>query len=148
MKNILFVIVALFFSATSYSQILKPVKWSYATKKTGKNEAIIYLKATIDKGWHIYSQKVPEGGPVKTSFSFTPSSSYKKLGATIEPKPITAFEKAFNMKVSYFSNTVIFQQKVNLSRLPAVVKGKIEYMACDDSRCLPPEEVDFSLTIQ
>ena len=148
MKNILFVIVALFFSATSYSQILKPVKWSYATKKTGKNEAIIYLKATIDKGWHIYSQRVPDGGPVQTSFSFTPSSSYKKLGATIEPKPITAFEKAFNMKVSYFSNTVIFQQKVNLSRLPAVVKGKIEYMACDDSRCLPPEEVDFSLTIK
>ncbi|RKD15177.1 sugar transporter [Pelobium manganitolerans] len=148
MKNILFLIVALFFSATSYSQILKPVKWSYATKKTGKNEAIIYLKATIDKGWHIYSQRVPEGGPVKTSFSFTPSSSYKKLGATLEPKPSTAFEKAFNMKVSYFSNTVVFQQKVNLSRLPAVVKGKIEYMACDDSRCLPPEEVDFSLTIK
>jgi DsbC/DsbD-like thiol-disulfide interchange protein len=148
MKNILFMIVALFFSATSYSQILKPVKWSYATKKTGKNEAIIYLKATIDKGWHIYSQKVPEGGPVKTSFSFTPSSSYKKLGATLEPKPITTFEKAFNMKVSYFSNTVIFQQKVNLSRLPATVKGKIEYMACDDSRCLPPEEVDFILTIK
>ena len=141
-------IVALLFSATSYSQILKPVKWSYATKKTAKNEAIIYLKATIDKGWHIYSQRVGEGGPVKTSFSFTPSSSYKKLGATIEPKPITAFEKAFNMKVSYFSNTVIFQQKVNLSRLPAVVKGKIEYMACDNFRCLPPEEVDFSLTIK
>ena len=141
-------IVALLFSATSYSQILKPVKWSYATKKTAKNEAIIYLKATIDKGWHIYSQRVGEGGPVKTSFSFTPSSSYKKLGATMEPKPITAFEKVFDMEVSYFSNTVIFQQKVSLSKLPAVVKGKIEYMVCDNSRCLPPEEVDFSLTIK
>lgn len=148
MKHIHFMIVALLFSATSYSQILKPVKWSYATKKTGKNEATIYFKATMDKGWHIYSQRVPEGGPIKTSFSFIPSSIYKKLGATMEPKPITAFEKAFNMKVSYFLNTVVFQQKVNLSRLPAVVKGKIEYMACDDSRCLPPEEVDFSLTIK
>jgi DsbC/DsbD-like thiol-disulfide interchange protein len=148
MKQILFMIVALFFSATSYSQILKPVKWSYATKKTGKNEAIIYLKATIDKGWHIYSQRLPEGGPIKTSISFIPSPAYKKMGSTIEPNPITAFEKAFNMKVSYFSNTVVFQQKVNLSRLPAVVKGKIEYMACDDSKCLPPEEVDFSLTIK
>ena len=141
-------IVALLFSAASYSQILKPVKWSYATKKTAKNEAIIYLKATIDKGWHIYSQRVGEGGPVKTSFSFTPSSSYKKLGATMEPKPITAFEKVFDMEVSYFSNTVIFQQKVSLSKLPTVVKGKIEYMVCDNSRCLAPEEVGFSLTIK
>ena len=148
MKKILFVMTALLISASSYSQILNPVKWSYATKKTGSNEAIIYLKATIDKGWHIYSQQLADGGPVKTSFSFSPSSAYKKVGATIEPKPITAFEKAFNMKVSYFSNTVIFQQKVNLSRLPAVVKGKIEYMACDNFRCLPPEEVDFSLTIK
>ena len=75
MKKILFVMTALLISASSYSQILNPVKWSYATKKTGSNEAIIYLKATIDKGWHIYSQQLADGGPVKTSFSFSPSSA-------------------------------------------------------------------------
>ena len=148
MKKILFVMTALLISASSYSQILNPVKWSYATKKTGSNEAIIYLKATIDKGWHIYSQQLADGGPVKTSFSFSPSSAYKKVGATIEPKPITAFEKAFNMKVSYFSNSVIFQQKIKLAKTPTVVKGKIEYMACNDKQCLPPEEVAFSLSIK
>lgn len=148
MKKIFFVIAALLLSATSFSQILQPVKWSYATKKTGKNEAVIYLKATIDKGWHIYSQRLSEDGPVKTSFNFSPSSAYKKLGATVEPTPVTTFEKAFNMNVSYFTNTVIFQQKVSIPKVPAVIRGKIEYMACNDQKCLPPEEVDFSVAIK
>lgn len=139
---------ALLISASSYSQILTPVKWSYATKKTGKNEAIIYMKATIDKGWHIYSQHIAVGGPVKTSFTFSPSKMYKLTGSTLEPKPVTSFEKVFNMNVSYFSNTVIFQQKVSFSKAPAMVKGNIEYMVCNDKQCLPPADVNFSIAIK
>lgn len=148
MKKLIFFISALLISASSYSQILTPVKWSYATKKIGENEAIIYMKATIDKGWHIYSQHIAVGGPVKTSFTFSPSKIYKLTGSTLEPKPVTSFEKVFNMNVSYFSNTVIFQQKVSFSEAPAMVKGNIEYMVCNDKQCLPPADVKFSIAIK
>jgi len=66
------------------AQILKPVKWSYAAKKVNSNEAVIFFKAVIDKGWHIYSQNVKDGGPTKTVFTFNKSSEYSVLGKTVE----------------------------------------------------------------
>ncbi|ACU04460.1 MULTISPECIES: protein-disulfide reductase DsbD N-terminal domain-containing protein [Pedobacter] len=148
MKNLILLTVGLLFSLTVSSQILKPVKWSYAAKKTSKTEATLYLKATIDEGWHLYSQNMADGGPVKTSFKFTPSKAYKTVGKTTEPKAIVKFEKSFDMNVSYFEKSVIFQQKVKLTGANAIVKGTLEYMVCDDSQCLPPETVDFSIPVK
>lgn len=148
MKNLILLTVGILFSLSANSQILKPVKWSYAAKKTSKTEATLYLKATIDEGWHIYSQNIADGGPVKTSFTFAPSKVYKPVGKTIEPKPIVKFEKSFDMNVSYFARSVIFQQKVKLTGSTATVKGTLEYMVCDDSQCLPPETVEFSIPVK
>ena len=148
MKNLILLTIGILFSLSASSQILKPVKWSYAAKKTSKTEATLYLKATIDEGWHIYSQNIADGGPVKTSFTFAPSKAYKPVGKTIEPKPIVKFEKSFDMNVSYFAKSVIFQQKVKLTGSTAAVKGTLEYMVCDDSQCLPPETVKFSIPVK
>lgn len=148
MKKFLLVACLAIATISTQAQILTPVKWSYAAKKTGKNEAVIFLKATIDKGWHIYSQTVKDGGPVKTSFTFTPSKSYSKTGTTVEPKPISKFEKVFNMPVSYFENEVIFQQKIKLNAAQATVTGKLEFMVCNDKQCLPPDEKTFSVVVK
>lgn len=148
MKNLLLFAVGLFLSFSASSQILKPVKWSYAAKKTSKTEAIVLIKATIDDGWHLYSQYMADGGPVKTTFAFKPSGAFKLNGKTTEPKPIVKFEKSFDMNVSYFEKSVVFQQKVKLTGANPVVKGTVEYMVCDDSQCLPPETVDFSIAVK
>lgn len=151
MRKLFFATLILLFIgvATSYAQILKPVKWSYAAKKTGKNEAVVFIKATIEDGWHMYSQNIKSGGPVKTTFVFAPSGAYTLVGSTAEPKPITRHEEIFGMDVSYFENEVIFQQKVELNSSGAtVVKGTLEYMVCDDQQCLPPAEVAFSIPIK
>jgi hypothetical protein len=130
------------------AQILTPVRWSYGSKKTGKNEAVVFAKATIDNGWHIYSQTVKDGGPVKTSFTFSKSESYTLIGNTIEPTPITRNEKVFSMDVSYFEKSVIFQQKIKLKANQTIVKGTLEYMTCNDKQCLQPEEIDFSIAVK
>lgn len=148
MKNLFLLVAGLFLSFSASSQILKPVKWSYAAKKTSKTEATLYLKATIDQGWHLYSQNMADGGPVKTTFTFAPAKAYKVNGKTIEPKPVTKFEKTFDMNVSYFANAVVFQQKVKLTGANAVVKGTVEYMVCDDQQCLPPETIEFSIPVK
>lgn len=140
--------VALVISAGAFAQIEAPVKWSYASKRLSNTEAVVFLKATMQKGWHIYSMDVKDGGPIKTSFTFSPSKEYGLIGKTVEPKPVTRYEKAFSMDVSYFENSVVFQQKVHLkSPKASVVKGKLEYMTCNDMKCLPPEDVDFSIPV-
>lgn len=61
---------------------------------------------------------------------------------------MTKFEKTFDMNVSYFEKQVIFQQKVKLNKANTTVKGKIEFMVCNDSKCLPPSDVDFSVQVK
>ncbi|WP_207532352.1 protein-disulfide reductase DsbD N-terminal domain-containing protein [Desertivirga arenae] len=144
----LVVAVLLFLTTFASAQIVNPVKWSYAAKKISKTEAVVLFKATIDNGWHLYSQNIPDGGPVATKFEFSPSKAYTVTGKTSEPKPVTKFEKVFNMNVSYFEKSVVFQQKVKLAANQAVVKGKLEFMVCNDHQCLPPDEVDFSIAVK
>ncbi len=148
MKKFLGVIIALVISKGAFAQIEAPVKWSYAAKKINSTEAVVFLKATMQKGWHIYSLNVEDGGPIKTSFDFTPSKEYSLIGKTSEPKPLSHYDKNFRVNVTYFENTVVFQQKIKLKSAKAsAVKGKLEYETCNDIKCLPPEDLDFSIPL-
>jgi thiol:disulfide interchange protein DsbD len=148
MKKVLLLMVLFMISAGAYAQIEAPVKWSYAAKKLNNNEAIILLRATIQDGWHIYSQNVKDGGPIKTSFTFAPSKDYTLVGKPSEPKPVTKYEEAFKMNVSYFEKTVTFQQKIKLkSNKVTAIKGQLEFMTCNDKKCLPPDDVDFTVPL-
>jgi hypothetical protein len=148
MKKIVLSVAVFVICATSFAQILKPVKWSYASKPINDNEAILLIKATIEKGWHIYSQTVPDGGPEATSFSFSASKDYKLKGKTSEPEPITKFEPAFKMKLSYFENSVVFQQRIAQVVGSPTVSGNVVFMVCNGMQCLTPEEIDFSIPVK
>ncbi len=147
MKKLVLAAMALVFGLTAYAQIEAPVKWAYAAKKTSPTDAVVLLKASIDKGWHIYSLNLKDGGPVKTSVKFTRSKDFSLLGKTTEPTPVTKFEKSFGMNVTYFENQVVFQQKIKLKAKQTTVKGTLEYMTCNDQKCLPPETLNFSVAV-
>lgn len=147
-KIITSAVILLLFTIAAKAQILTPVHWSYGAKKIGKNEAVVFIKATIDDGWHLYSQFVKDGGPVKTTITFPPSASYTLIGKTVEPTPITRNEKVFGMDVSFFEHEVVFQQKIKLKTGQATVKGTLEYMTCNDNKCLPPDNLDFSVLVK
>lgn len=132
----------------TFAQIEHPVKWSYAAKRIDKNEAVVLLKATIEPGWHIYSAYQADGGPVKTSFVFPLSAFYTTVGKIIEPEPKKQFEKSFEMQVSFFERSVIFQQHIRLKGKSATVKGTLNFMVCNDHKCLPPEDVDFAIPVK
>jgi hypothetical protein len=147
MKKLMLMIAMALVGASAFSQIEKPVKWSFAIKKESKDEAVVFLKADIQNSWHIYSLDQKDGGPIKTSFTFAPSSDYLLIGKALQPQPHTKFENAFNMNVSYFESSVIFQQKIRLKSGKGTLHGKLEYMTCNNQKCLPPEDLDFSINL-
>jgi hypothetical protein len=147
MKKFLILLAILFARRAASAQIEGHVTWAYAAKKVSPTEAVVLLKATIDDNWHIYSLNIKDGGPIKTSFKFTLSKEYTLVGKTTEPTPITKYEKNFGMNVSYFENSVVFQQKVKLTGKKTTVKGSLEYMTCNDQKCLPPETVQFDVLV-
>lgn len=148
MKRINSLVIFLAIATSLKAQILTPVKWSYAAKKTGNNEAVIFIKSIIDDGWHIYSTKQKDGGPVKTTFTFEKSLDYVLAGKLTEPVAITKFEKTFDMNVFYFEKSVIFQQNIKLRAAQTTIKGKLEFMVCNSEKCLPPEEIEFSIPVK
>jgi len=147
MKKLLLVLIVMFAGRGAFAQIEGHVTWAYAAKKVSPTEAMVYLKATIDDSWHIYSAYIKEGGPIKTSFKFTPSKDYAMVGKIVEPKPISQYDKNFSMNLTYFENSVTFEQKVKLTGKKTTVKGSLEYMTCNDHKCLPPETVEFSVPV-
>ena len=134
--------------ASTSAQILQPVKWSYKAEQKAVGEATLILTATIEKGWHLYSQNIADGGPIKTSFTFTPSPDFELVGPAAEGKAIEFYDKNFQMQLAYFSHEAIFKQKIKLhSNKPIEIKGGVEFMVCDDEKCLPPELVEFNIKV-
>ncbi len=129
--------------------ILKPIEWSFDKKDLGNDEFELQFTAKIENRWHLYSQHVPgEEGPQPTIFEFKKSDKYKLIGKVEEPKPEQEFDKNFNMMLKYFSHEVTFKQKIKvLKSEPFTIEGFVEFMSCDDTRCLPPSEVEFSFNI-
>jgi len=133
----------------SQAQILTPVKWSWKAEQLKDNEYNLVFTANIDKGWHLYSQFIGEGGPVPTSFVFEKNRDVQIVGKVTEAgnKVTEGMDDMFGINVKKFDERVVFTQKVKVLK-NALLKGSVEYMVCDDSRCLPPDakEFDFALT--
>ncbi|WP_396601276.1 protein-disulfide reductase DsbD domain-containing protein [Algibacter sp. R77976] len=148
MKHIFFSV--LFLITTSvFSQILEPVKWSTSVKKISNTEYELIATATIDDTWHLYSQNVPEGGPVSTQFSFEGNSKYLKKGNTQEEEGKVVDDPTFNMKVKYFENETRFRQRIKLKgKLPFKVNSEVNYMVCDDSKCIMPDPAILVFDLQ
>jgi len=147
MKKSIVILLILGAAQTIRAQILSPVKWSYAAKKMSKGEAVLFIKANIDQGWHIYSVHEPEGGPVKTSFIFRPAKDYALTGKVSEPAPVSKYEDVFDITTKYFEGQVIFQQKIKLRAAHTIIKGTLKYMVCNAHQCLPPAEVNFEIPV-
>lgn len=132
---------------STFGQLVDPVKWSYRVEQKGQ-EATLIFKATVDKGWHVYSQLIPDGGPIPTTFTFTADNNYVLVGKVTEPKGEEVFDSNFDMKLKYFENTAEFKQKIKLiSNKAFKIKGVVESMACNDKNCTPPNPVDFEFSI-
>ena len=145
-------ILILFLGFTSFSQIYDPVKWETKVEKISKNEFNLISIATIDKGWHLYSQDVPKDGPIPTSFIYDDDGGVVKItGNTQEGEGTIEFTKLFGeegMDIEHFSNKATFIQKIEVVGAKNKVHAFVEYMACNDTQCTPPKEVDleFDLT--
>ena len=136
------------FSFTSvHAQMLEPVKWSFKTRVTGTNTAELQFIASIDKGWHLYSQHLAEGGPMPTEFKIDKIAGIELAGAVSEPKPEEIFDNMFSMKVKFFNIGVTFTQKIKiLTDKPVTVKGALTFQACNDESCIPGE-LEFSFEV-
>ncbi|MCP2028412.1 thiol:disulfide interchange protein DsbD [Flavobacterium sp. HSC-32F16] len=148
MKKLFLLFLILFSFQNTFSQIYDPVSFTTLVKETGQNSYTLSITAQIDKGWHMYSQKVPANGPMPTSFVFAKSKNYTTKGGVIEPNGHEIDDPIFNMRIKLFETKAVFTQKIERKNNDAFkVNATIEFMVCNDQSCLPPSEREFVFEI-
>ena len=150
--SLVFLLVATFFTKNAVAQLEFPedkVSWSFSVEQNG-DEATVIGKITMVKHWHIYAAYLPKGSfLIPTAVDLTPSSNFKMIGKLIEPKPVFEHDDITDEDLYYHSNTIYLKQKIKItSEKDFTLKGKFSFQTCDDSHCLPPHEVDFSVKVK
>ena len=125
------------------------IEWKSSVEKKSDTEYTLILKAQLKSGWHLYSQHLPEGGPLATEFTFeNPKNEFTLIGKTSESKTKSTYEKIFEMQTSYFEKEAIFKQKIKVTAaiLPKITLNAA-YQTCNDEACTfePGEEIIFTL---
>ncbi len=126
-----------------FGQVLNPAKWQTATSvsnaKVGEELDLIF-KATIDNSWYLYSSEFDcEDGPIKTTFTFRPNSTYQLVGKLKAINPIDKHDKIFECDVKIFKGAAEFRQRIKILNTNLKVEGEYEYQVCTEitGQCVP-----------
>lgn len=147
MKKLFTVLIFLSLAMFVHAQVKDPISWSFTSKKIDATTYSVVLKAKIEPGWHVYSQTTPDGGPVPTAIAFTKNPLLTLQGT---PKEIgkleQRYEPLFGVDVKQYSKEVVFQQTVKVKgKARTALVGTVEFMACNDEMCLPPQTQKFTV---
>jgi thiol:disulfide interchange protein DsbD len=148
MKVTLLSLLVTLIGTVAMAQSDKEVKWAYSAKKIADKTYEVHLTATVGNSWHIYSQNVGVDGPIPTKFEFA-----KNPLVTLDPKVnevgkmISKNEEVWGGVVKYYENKVDFVVKVKIKGGKTKLAGKVEYMVCNEEKCLPPAETEFAVAI-
>ncbi len=145
MKFILSFFIAVGVVAPSFGQILNPVSWSYSATQVEDDVYDLVFQARIDRGWAIYSQFIEDGGPIPTEFVFEEGENFERIGRVEESDNAKkSHDPIFDMQLIKFYKEATFTQRVKIKDASKLISGYLEFMTCDDERCLPPKEIEFT----
>ncbi len=141
-RHLLLLLTLFLFTAASAQEM--PVKFTVQQKQVSPTEVDVVFTAKIDKGWHVYSTNIPDGGPTAATLHTDKAEGAQPMGTLIKQgKEISEDDQIFGMRLSYFENAVTFIQKYKITAKTYNIKGYLEYGACNDEMCMPPSTVDF-----
>ena len=149
MKKLAFVLALFMVGSIAFAQ--NPVSWAFTSKKISDQVYEIHMTATIQPGWHLYSQKQPEDAIAQpTSFVFTKSPLLSFDGNVKEIGKLETYrDDKLDISANQYSNKVNFIQTVKLKgKAKTAVTGKLEFQTCDDEKCLPPKTQNFTIALK
>lgn len=123
----------------------QPVKTD-VKKELNADTLTISFNLSIANGWHVYSTNLEGKGPTQAEMVIDSISGAVAIdGLQFEGQEQEKFDNLFDMQVRYFSNNVRFVQRY-LVEDNYYLEGALQYGACDDESCLPPQKCEFLYT--
>lgn len=140
----------LFGTMTLSAQTQNPVSWTFTSKKLPNGNYEIHMTATIEKGWHLYSQTQPDDAiAIPTTFTITSNPLIEIVGKIKEDGKMEKFhDSQLDISANQYSKTVNFVQTIKLKgKAKTSFSGSVEYQTCDDKKCLPAKTVNFKVAL-
>ncbi|MBO5951678.1 MAG: thiol:disulfide interchange protein, partial [Bacteroidaceae bacterium] len=123
----------------------QPVKTD-VKKELNADTLTISFNLSIANGWHVYSTNLEGKGPTQAEMVIDSISGAVAIdGLQFEGEEQEKFDNLFDMQVRYFSNNVRFVQRYVVED-NYYIEGALQYGACDDESCLPPQKCEFLYT--
>lgn len=154
MKKVLFLFLFIAGFTAANAQLPEgyyPVNWTFSAKKIADKSYEVHLVATVDEGWHVFSQTQPDDAIADpTNFVFNPNLVVKLKDKVKEVGKMEKFhDKKLGISANQYGGKVDFVQVVELN---AAVKtnltGTVSFQACNDEKCLKLKKVNFNIPIQ
>jgi thiol:disulfide interchange protein DsbD len=151
MKKILLSVLLVASVIFANAQLASPVLWSFTSKKIADKTYEVYLTATIQNSWHLYSQNQPKDAinqPTEILFNKNPLVTIN--GKTTEVGKMELYQdKKLKISANQYANKVVFIQKIKVkSNAKTTISGSVEYQTCDDKKCLPPKKELFKVALK
>ena len=141
MMLILWLMLAVPFGLGSSQPVKTDVK-----KELNADTLTISFNLSIANGWHVYSTNLEGKGPTQAEMVLDSISGAVAIGGLqFEGEEQEKFDNLFDMQVRYFSNEVRFIQRYVVEE-DYYIEGALQYGACDDESCLPPQKCEFLYT--
>ena len=134
------------------SQMDDPITWEASVEKENDSIFNLVFTATLEEGWHLYSQKEADIdiAPIATTFSYNNAEeNFELIGETTEPDIEPIYDQVFEADITYFEDEAVFTQqiKVQPGSKPGIT-AEIYFSVCDDEKCLPPETERFNISLE
>jgi len=134
MKKILLPFIFLFALQLS-AQIVAPVKWKTRVEKISGDRFKLVFSASIDEGWHVYSQQTPPDGPLAMELNYPNSKGHFQLiGKTAESPYKKEFNDVFGVDEYYFEKSFTLTQEVKVTDAALKkITATVDYQVCKSS---------------
>ncbi len=145
-----FPLLSIFVIVTTAQAQMNPVSWAFSSKKLNDKTYEVHITATIQSGWHLYSQLQPDDAIAEpTLFAFNKNPLLTLDGKVKEEGKLEKFHDAkLEVSANQYSKTVKFVQVVKLrAKAKTNVSGSVRFQTCNDEKCLPPKTVTFNVAL-
>jgi Disulphide bond corrector protein DsbC len=145
----LFLLLIVFFAALLV-KAQSPVSWTFSAKKLADKTYEVHLTATMQTGWHLYSQAQPDDAiAIPTEIKFNANPLLAINGKISEKGKMEKFhDEKLGVSANQYAEKVDFVQVVKLkAKAKTNLAGTVEFQTCDNKKCLPPKKVNFSIAI-
>ena len=132
-----------------------PVAWKLADAPARPVKAgarfTVKLTASIQAGWHIYSMKPIEDGPIPTRIWLAEGQPFQLAGPVKGDEPQTLQDPTLHMDVELYEGAAGFSLPLKVA--PGTPPGtqnlvvNVQAQSCNNSICLPPATVKVEIPV-